>query len=215
MALLRTAYTDLSAALESVTGDQALEPTGCAGWSVLDLGYHLLGDAWRALVDLATPAAGPPDTDAVGYWRPERPSPHDGDDLWGTRVAASVQGGVGSIARRHTQAAAAVVVAAGRLSPTDVVCSQGAELTVADLVSTLVVEAAVHHLDLVLRLACPGPAPGPLAEARRVLEGLLGAPFPAGWDDVAAIRRGTGREPLSADQRAAQGSLAGRLPLFG
>ena len=49
-------------------------------------------------------------------------------------------------------------------------------LTVADFLSTLTVEAAVHHLDVVIRLDRPGPAAGPLAEVRRVLEGLLGSP---------------------------------------
>jgi hypothetical protein len=107
------------------------------------------------------------------------------------------------------------VVAAGRLDPDDVVRSQGAAMTVADDLSSMVVEAAIHHLDLVLRLDRPGPAPGPLGEARRVLEGLYGGPFPAGWDDVTAVRRGTGREPLTAEDRAELGPRAAAFPLFG
>jgi hypothetical protein len=88
-------------------------------------------------------------------------------------------------------------------------------LTVADFLSTLTVEAAVHHLDLVVRLDRPGPAPGPLAEVRRVLEGLLGAPLPAAWDDATAARRGTGREPLTVADRAELGPAAAAFPLFG
>ena len=83
-------------------------------------------------------------------------------------------------------------------------------LTVADLLSTLAVEAAVHHLDLVVRLDRPGPAAGPLAEVRRVLEGLLGGPLPDRWDDATAARRGTGREPLTDDDRAELGRRARR-----
>jgi hypothetical protein len=213
--LLGTALGDLAAVLDSVTEDQACEPSGCRGWSVLDLGFHLLEDAHRALVDLASPVDGPPDTDAVGYWRPGRPSPHDGDDLWSARVAASVQGGITRIARRHREAATAVVVAAGRLDPHDVVRSQGAAMTVADDLCSMVVEAAVHHLDLVLRLDRPGPAPGPLAEVRRILEGLLGGPLPDRWDDVTAARRGTGREALTPEDRAELGPRAAAFPLFG
>jgi hypothetical protein len=71
---------------------------------------------------------------------------------------------------------------------------------VCHLLSTLTVEAAVHHLDLVLR---------------RVLEGLLGRPLPADWDDGTAVRRGTGREPLSAADRAELGAGAAAFPLFG
>jgi hypothetical protein len=86
---------------------------------------------------------------------------------------------------------------------------------VADLLSTLTVEAAVHHLDLVLRLDRPGPAAAPLAEVRRVLEALLGRPLPADWDDVTAARRGTGREPLSAADRDELADAAAAFPLFG
>jgi hypothetical protein len=215
VALVRTALGDLAAVLESVSEEESWEPTGCRGWSVLDLGYHLLEDAHRALVDLGSPLDGPADTDAVAYWRPGRPSPHDGDELWTARVAASVQGGIATVARRHREAVDAVVVTAGRLGLDDVVRSQGAAMTVADELSTLVVEAAIHHLDLVVRLDRPGPAAEPLAEVRRVLEGLCGAPLPTRWDDATAARRGTGREPLAAEDRARLGHRAAAFPLFG
>ena len=83
------------------------------------------------------------------------------------------------------------------------------------LLSTLTVEAAVHHLDLVVHLDRPGPAAEPLAEVRRVLEGLLGQALPSSWDDVTAARRGTGREPLTAADRAELGPAAEAFPLFG
>ncbi|HEY4626204.1 MAG TPA: hypothetical protein VIH01_09315 [Blastococcus sp.] len=50
---------------------------------------------------------------------------------------------------------------------------------------------------------------------RRMLEGLLGRPLPAGWDDVTSARRGTGREPLTAEDRAELGDHASAFPLFG
>jgi hypothetical protein len=81
-----------------------------------------------------------------------------------------------------------VLVAVDRVGPADMVGNRGAAMTVPDLVSTLTVEAAVHHLDLVVRLNRPGPSAGPLAEVRRILEGLLGAPLPARWDDATAAR---------------------------
>jgi hypothetical protein len=108
-----------------------------------------------------------------------------------------------------------VLVAADRVGPTDLVRTQGAVLSVADMLSTLTVEAAVHHLDLVLHLERPGPSPAPLAEVRRVLDGLLGEPLPAGWDDATAARRGTGREALAESDRTVLGPLADRFPLFG
>jgi hypothetical protein len=214
--LLTTAYRDLAGVLGSLAPEAAWEPTGCAGWSVVDLGFHLLSDARRALVALNTPADGPPDTDAVEYWRAWRP-PEPGDDveLWSTRIAASVHGGLPGISSRYAETSAAALVAASRVGPDDLIGTQGHVLTVADFLSTLTVEAAVHHLDLVLRLGRPGPAAGPLAEVRRVLDGLLGGPLPARWDDAIAARRGTGREPLTAEDRAELGASAEAFPLFG
>ena len=214
--LLSTAYRDVAGVLGSLTPEQAWEPTGCAGWSVVDLGFHLLSDARRALVALNTPAERPADTDAVDYWRAWHP-PEPGDDveLWTTRVAASVHGGLPGVSGRYAETSAAALVAAARVRPRDLIGTQGRVLTVADFLSTLTVEAAVHHLDLVLRLDRPGPAAGPLAEVRRVLEGLAGTPLPPRWDDVTAARRGTGREPLTDDDRAGLGAGAAAFPLFG
>lgn len=214
--LLHTAYRDLSDVLSSLTADEGWQPTGCAGWTPVDLGFHLLSDARRALVALNTPVSGTADTTAVDYWRAWwPPAPGDDEELWSTRIAASVHGGLAGVSRRYAETSAAVLVAAGRVGPGDLVGTQGHVLTVADLCSTLVVEAAVHHLDLVAHLDRPGPAPGPLAEVRRVLEGLLGAPLPPGWDDVTAARRGTGREPLTEADRAELGGAVAAFPLFG
>jgi hypothetical protein len=216
VSLLGSAYRELSAVLSSLTVDEGFEPTGCAGWTPVDLGFHLLSDARRALVALHTPATGPADTNAVDYWTAWRPpEPGDDEELWSTRIAASVHGGLPGIAARYAETSAAVLVAAGRATMANVIGTQGRSLTVADLLSTLTVEAAVHHLDLVLRLARPGPSAGPLAEARRVLEGLLGSALPDRWDDVTAARRGTGRERLTAEDRLQLGPGARRFPLFG
>jgi hypothetical protein len=42
-------------------------PTRCAGWSVGDLVFHVLADAQRALVAVATPAQPPPDRSFVTW----------------------------------------------------------------------------------------------------------------------------------------------------
>jgi hypothetical protein len=215
-ALLATAYGQLSAVLSSLTVEEGFEPSGCAGWTVVDLGFHLLSDARRALVALHTPADAPADTTAVDYWTAWRPpEPGDEEELWSTRIAASAHGGLVPIAARYAETTAAVLDAAGGVRPAHPVRTQGRILTVADLLSTLCVEAAVHHLDLVLRLDRPGPSAEPLGEVRRILEGLLGAPLPDRWDDVTAARRGTGRERLTAQDRLELGPAARRFPLFG
>ena len=213
--LLRTAYGDLSALLQDLDGDEAGQPTGCAGWAVLDLAQHLVFDARRGLVATATPARGPADCDAVQYWREwSQTGAQADDDRWRTRVSASVSGGIGALAAAYAQTSSAALVSAARIGPQDLVRTQGRVLTRDDLLSTLVVESAVHHLDLVVSLDRSGPGTGPLAEVRRVLAAVLGSDLPVDWDDATAARRGTGREPLSAADRAVLGERAGRFPLF-
>ena len=215
LTLLRTAYGDLAALLLDLSDDEAVQPSGCAGWAVLDLAQHLVFDARRGLVATATPADGPADCDAVQYWRDWSQSGAEAaDDLWRTRVSASVAGGIAAVAAAYAETSAAALVSAARLAPTDLVRTQGRVLTRDDLLSTLVVESAVHHLDLVRSLERPGPGAGPLAEVRRVLAGVLGVDLPVDWDDATAARRGTGREPLTAADRAVLGGAADRFPLF-
>jgi hypothetical protein len=212
--LLSTAYGDLAALLRDLDDDEAVRPTGCAGWAVLDLAQHLVFDVRRGLVATATPDDGPADCDAVQYWSDWSQSAAAADDLWRTRVSASVAGGIAAVAAAYGETSAAVLVSAARLGPADLVRTQGRVLTRDDLLSTLVVESAVHHLDLVRSLDRPGPGAGPLAEVRRVLTGVLGSDLPVDWDDATAARRGTGREPLTAADRAVLGDRADRFPLL-
>ncbi|SOE01116.1 maleylpyruvate isomerase N-terminal domain-containing protein [Blastococcus haudaquaticus] len=214
--LLRIAYGDLSEALSALSEEEQWAPTGCRGWTPVDLGHHLLGDARRALVALSSPAPGPADTDRVTYWRGWRPpAAGDDEDLRRTRAAASTGLPYADLVRAYSDTTDAVLVSAGRVRPDEPVRTQGHVLAVDDLLSTLVVEAAVHHLDLVAHLGRPGPGEQPLGEVRRVLEGLLGRPLPTGWDDVTAARRGTGREPLTDADRTELGDDAEAFPLFG
>ncbi len=48
-----------------------------------------------------------------------------------------------------------------------------------------------------------------------MLAGVLGADLPVDWDDATAARRGTGREPLTDEDRAELGARVGTFPLFG
>jgi hypothetical protein len=213
---LSTAYRDVVAAVSDLDAEQEWLPTGCAGWSVRDLVFHMRGDAERALVALASPARTAPDTDAVTYWTHWRPGT-DGArvNLRMTRISASVYSGLGPILESYAETAEAVVYAATRTDPDLPVRTQGHVLRARDLVRTLIVEAAIHHLDLVVALDRPLPSAGPMRVVRETLDGLLGGPLPLGWDDVTYARTGTGRAPLSEQDRAALGPLAGRFPLFG
>ena len=213
---LSTSYRDVVAALRNIGAEEEWLPTGCAGWTVRDLLFHLRGDAQRALVALASPAGTAPDTDAVSYWKRWRPGTDAARaSLRMVRISASVYPGLRPILDSYAETAEAVVYAAVHTDPELPVRTQGRVLRANDLVRTLVVEAAVHHLDLVVALDRPLPSAGPLRVVRETLDGLLGEPLPLPWDDVTYARTGTGRAGLSEQDRITLGPLAERLPLFG
>lgn len=209
--MLDATYETLLAQIGVIDDGSAWRPTRCAGWTLRDLVFHLLGDARRALVALHTPATGPADVDAVTYWRDWQPQTPGADSgRRGTRLMASVWSSVHPITRTYAETARAVLVAGRQRSGEDLVATQGHVITVDDLLSTLAVEATVHQLDM--RLGDPSE-PG-LAETRRVLDGLLGRPAPI--DDATRYALvGTGRERLNDNERELLGVRAGRLPLFG
>jgi len=77
VALLDECYALVGAVASEVDDSVLLRASGCAGWNAADLLVHMLLDVRRALVTMATPVAGPADTDAVSYWRPDRAASAD------------------------------------------------------------------------------------------------------------------------------------------
>ena len=211
--MLEHAYGALATAVAAVDDDAAWSPTGCQGWCVRDLVHHLHADAVRALVALHSPAPGPADCDSVAYWRG-----------WGvdaardelTRRATRVESGVRSwpaLRSAYLEVAAAARRAVAGADPAAVVSTQDHALSVADLASTLAVEATLHHLDLTAHLQLPPPSPAGLEEVRRVVEALLEHPLP-GWSDERVALVGTGRAAPTAEETDALGPANDRLPVF-
>lgn len=213
--LLAAAYAPLIDLAEGLDDERGWTPSRLPGWTVRDLLFHLTGDCQRALVALHTTSTTSPDTDEVTYWSAWQPGT-DGAQagLRGVRIMASTWTSVRGPADLYVETARAVLRAAERADPAEVVTTQGRVLTAGSLLHTLAVEAAVHHLDLDPVLPAP-PRADVLAGVRHVLDGLLGVPAPAHWEDLRYVRTGTGRLPLNADERAEIGSRAGRFPLFG
>jgi hypothetical protein len=211
---LRDAYTDLAAVALSLDEHASWQPTGCAGWAVRDLVQHVLADAQRALVALATPAPAPADKNAHTYWL-DSPGAPDADSrgIRATRTMAS-QWRLDYLTATFAETAAAVLIAAGRAQSTDLVQTQGHVLTVADLLSTLVVEATIHHLDMIVAVDRPGPRPQPVAVTRDTLDSLLGRPTPSDWNSTSWIRAATGRGEVLEEQRRYLGADVQRLPLL-
>ncbi|MGW7821700.1 maleylpyruvate isomerase N-terminal domain-containing protein [Streptomyces puniciscabiei] len=214
---LRAAYEAASAVVAGLDDEESWLPTGCTGWAVRDLVFHCLGDAQRALVALHTPTPKPVDRDAVTYWQDWEPNTTGAANgrRW-VRVNASMFLDFGQLQGLYLETLAAVVHAAEAADPARHVGTQGHVLTAGDLLTTLAVEATVHHLDLTVRLpGAPGPAPEGLAAVRTTLDGLLGRPALPEWSDAHYARVGTGRAALTEAERAALGTAADRFPLFG
>jgi hypothetical protein len=215
LAALRIAYSDIATIVASLEEEDSWLPTRCTGWVVRDLLVHLLGDVRRALVALATPAAGPADRDAVTWWTGAEPTDDpEFRELRGLRTIASAWN-LDDLARTFVETTRAVVTLAGKTPPEALVATHGHVLQVVDLVTTLAVKAAVHHLDLVVELRRPGPRPEPLALVRCTLDALLGYPAPTDWPDDRWALVGTGRVPPGGGERRALGPAAARLPLLG
>ena len=220
-------YQKVTAVAAGLSEADLMRPTRCAGWAVADVLYHQLLDARRALRTFASPSDAPVDRDDVSYWRdyaPGEASAPGGSGAAGysgesaaharyVRIAASAYP-PGTLAWEWSETAAAAC-RAGHACGHRAVTTQGHVLTVTSFGATLAVEAAVHYLDLTVDLpGAPDPDPGSLALVRRVLAGLLGAPLADSWGDVTAALKGTGREPLTEEDRRVLGSSAGKFPLF-
>ncbi|RLV50503.1 hypothetical protein D9V37_00465 [Nocardioides mangrovicus] len=170
------AYEDVAAVLDRIDDDTSYAPTGCVGWAVRDLVFHCAMDAQRALVALHTPTDTAPDRDAVGYWQDWGDDPV-GDDSGRrfARVSASMFSRWQQLRGLYAETTRAAAHAASQADPEAVVATQGHALRVADLLSTLVVEATVHHLDLVAHLDLPGPSQASLTHTRHVVQAVATA----------------------------------------
>jgi uncharacterized protein (TIGR03083 family) len=211
VAALDAEYSAIDGVVGAMGAEELAEPSGCRGWSRADLLFHMLLDAQRALVTLHSPVPGPPDEDFVSYWRgfsssDERAQAHA---RFVRTVAAAHSSPKGIVGRWLETSAAARDAASAAVA--GFVTTQGHVLATADFVATLVVEATVHHLDLV---GAPPPPAAALELTTATLDGLLGAPRPPAWDDVTYLRKATGREALTEEDRAALGAAASSVPVF-
>jgi hypothetical protein len=220
---LAAIYGQITEIADGLSPASAMLPSRCAAWTVQDMLYHQMLDARRALVAFVTPSDSKADVDAVTYWKPfgasaGGPAAAGGDGAARharhVRIAAAAYEAPMLAAEwRETSAAA---VRAALACPREAVATQGHTLATGDFIDTLVVEAAVHYLDIIVSIPTAPPAdPAALALGREVLGGLAGGPMPADWDDETCALKATGRLPVTEEETAALGPAAGMLPLLG
>lgn len=176
-----------------------LAPTRCAGWCVQDLLFHVLLDAQRGLVVLARPVDDEADTDDVSYWAERPATDASGESTRHARFvrrAAMAYADPRGLVTQWKDTSTAVVAAFRRTDPAARVKTQGRVMTSQDFCSTLVVEAAIHLLDLRPDGSEWGLPSAVTSLVRATLEALLGQPCPVTWDDTTAALVLAGRQPL-------------------
>ena len=189
--LIEDTYAAVTDAVRDLSEEQLRGPTRTE-WSVAELVWHQCLDAIRALAAAATVVVEEPDVDAVTYWADYTPDQGDGGAAHAAYVrrAAAAFASPRGVVDFWLATGPATARAAAALDPQVCIATQGHVMRAPDFVSTLVVEATVHLLD-----AYGEPPAAALAETRRVLEAIHGAPLDPSWDDTEAVLRGTGRLP--------------------
>jgi len=192
--------------------------TRCSEWTVRDLLYHQLLDAQRALRAFASPSDLSSDVDYITYWRtygPDQSAEDARSHALFVRESAAAFRNPESLRWLWNETAESALRAASMVSLDSRVTTQELVLTNRDFISTLAVEAAIHHLDFLNgAYAAPSELAGALELTALTLDGILGARRPMPWSDEEYLLRGTGREPLSRRERTQLGQLAARFPLI-
>jgi uncharacterized protein (TIGR03083 family) len=222
-ATLRRTYGRVAEVVQGLTDADFIRTTRCEGMTVGPLVVHLLYDAERALVGFASPSVAEADRDFVSYWQdfPARAAGDPEPDTSFVRTVASAYrrpsrtlvGHWREVSEAAARAATLALIDKGRKIET-----QGHVLRASDFVATLVLEATVHHLDLILELPdAPEPDPEALQVTARTLDGLFGpeAWDVIGWDTTTYVLKATGRLPLTEDDLDMLGPSATRFPLLG
>jgi uncharacterized protein (TIGR03083 family) len=217
LSALTATYRAVTAAVSALSDDDWARPSRCHGWSVRDVVFHLLLDPQRALVAFASPTVEDPTTDCIAYWRPYRPGTEGAErHAEFVRRAAAAYPRPALIAEVWAETSEAALRAAVSSPPTGRVETQHLVIAVPDFLATLTVEAALHHLDLTVKLDHPPPVPPAALEiVRMTLDGLLGMALPMAWDSATYALKGTGRMELDGDDRDRLGPLRERFPLLG
>ncbi|WP_416563672.1 maleylpyruvate isomerase N-terminal domain-containing protein [Nocardia testacea] len=208
-------WTALRTAVSELADEDFGRPSGCTGWLVRDLVCHLIIDAQDVLITLVTPTDKEPTRDAVTYWDIAETPPTGDDPLDALTVRLAAAYGEPRLLELHLDD---VGSAAGRAAvladPDQRVSTRDEVLTTGDYLSAYVLEWTLHHLDLVAHLPHAGQPPGEcLTRSRELLEHIAGAAFPPAFSDRDALLIGTGRRAATADEQAALGESAVKLPL--
>ncbi len=217
---------ELVALVASLPEAAFARPSRCTGWSVAELVAHCEGMLIRLVGENARPVDGEAITDRVGYYRYDPDGPREGEDPDKTfsevirdRVVEEVAGRPPSLLRTSLEAAVDRACADLRDIPGERVVRRSGHppMTFGEFVASRNLEFAVHTMDIANAVGQQETVPPAAADViTGILDALLGEPPPSalGWDETTYILSGTGRRPLSAEERRKLGPLSEKLPLL-
>jgi uncharacterized protein (TIGR03083 family) len=193
-------------------------PTRCSAWNVKELLGHLYRGVDRTNWALDDEESVVPDEDSVSYWRRYDPS-HDSKDIAdrAKEVADRFSSGQ-QLAAAWDELWRRALGRAGTTARDRPMKTWEPILTLDDFLRTRVLELTVHRGDIMDALGIPpAPSEGGLDITQEILLGLLDADLTAlpSWNGLDFIEKGTGRQPLTDEDRKALGDLANSFPLLG
>lgn len=217
LAALREECELLSQLVMGLSDEEFNRPTRLPAWNVKELLGHLYRGIDRTNWALDDDEPVVPDEDAVSYWRRLNPS-YDATHIADRAKEVADRFGSGQeLAVAWDELWRRAVGRAANADPDRPMKTWEPVLTMDDFLKTRVLELTVHRADLMDALELPpAPSDGGMEVTQEILLGLLDADITAlpDWDGVEFIEKGTGRRPLSEDDRAALGALADRFPLL-
>jgi uncharacterized protein (TIGR03083 family) len=196
----------LSNVLAALDAHDWTAPTRCTPWDTAALTAHLTMTIARLGPMLDAPEPPAATVDAAGYYRPdERFSPQVNATRIDTATEAARAQGPALAARFHTTWRTAIDRCKAEPAGRRVTTRHGDPMTLQDFLTTRVVEAAVHGIDLADALHRPRWT---TPEAAAHLTGLLLGPghptalADLGMAPVAFIAKATGRDAFTEAERA-------------
>ena len=225
--VLRHQLGELTTLTSGVSAADFARSTRCPGWTVAELVAHCEGMLLRLVGENARDVGGEPEIDRVGYYGYDPHGPREHEDPSVTfseviraRVIGEVAGRTPEQLQEALRASVRSVLEGVAGIPADRVIRRTGHppMRFEEFVAVRVLEFGVHTMDIAHALDRPErvhPTAEPVITG--ILDGLLGEALPEGleWDATRYILTGTGRRPLSDDDRRRLGELAGRFPLLG
>lgn len=204
-------------ALHKLTPQEWAKPTRCEPMTVKDLVAHMWRGSSRITEMLATdPIDDEPQKDAATYFQYNAAAEAPQILQRAQEVSGEFATPGDLVKAWDSQWIKALQAARAALGRDPVLPTVFGTMHLSEYLKTRIIEVTIHHLDIDDAL---GHAPHPDAAALEitgdVLRVLLGTDLrPLGMDDVRFALTGTGRAPLSDEERRYLGPLADLFPLF-